>query len=585
MPTRKRARKEGLTRREFVENSSRIGATVAGAALIAGLPRATLASSPLEEGAEVVSSRGAVASEPAEVARVGARILERGGNAIDAAAACCLAGCIIQPHLTDLGGYVCTAVVLDGKSNRVWSLDADAVAPAAAHERMFTVLPVAGGPPGINENEYGCSVKEDANIYGPLAVAVPGTLGGIGSLWERWGKLKWQDIVAPSLILLEDGFPYGWTADAIKLKERSIRKFDASVHHLMPGGRLPDARDVWRRPDMEKTLKRLVTAGWRDFYDGELGRKIADFVAGLGGVLTRKDMAGFEPRITEPYAVTYRNARVYGAILPNGGLSSLQILNMLDCFEPVSDDNADYWHRLAEILKLAWRDRLLYLGDPEFAKVPVARLISKDYAAGRVETIRQFPNHVDRLAPPLPNSSPPGTLHVSAADASGNLVAITISHGGFFGSCLTVPGTGITLGHGMCRFDPRPGLANSPGPRKRPLNNVAPMIVQMQDRDIALGLRGGRRIVNVSTQLVQRIVDFKATGRQAATAPRMHMQAKEPGEIAASLSPSLLKQLLEMGHELKPVQDLVTGAHCAEFLKKEATVRASGNVFAAAPRT
>src|SRR5688572_26369757 len=227
-----------LTRREFVRDSSRAGATVAGAALFSSLhPADEARSSSLIEGAEVLSSRGAVASEPAEVARAGARMLEIGGNAADAVAAACLVGCMVETHLCDLGGYVCCGVVLDQKSGQVWSLDANSVAPAAATERMFEVIPVRKGPAGINEREYACSVKDDANVYGPLAVGVPGTMAGIGLLWERWGALKWPDIVAPARELLEKGFPYGSTADAIKLKEVPIRSFEPTAKHLMPSGK------------------------------------------------------------------------------------------------------------------------------------------------------------------------------------------------------------------------------------------------------------------------------------------------------------------------------------------------------------
>jgi gamma-glutamyltranspeptidase/glutathione hydrolase len=405
-------------------------------------------------------------------------------------------------------------------------------------------------------------------------------LGGIGILWERWGRLKWPEIITPALELLEAGMPYGATADAIRMKEPLLRRFEASARHLMPHYKLPAAADVWHRPDMEKTLRRLATAGWRDFYEGELGRRIADHVATLGGILTRADMARFTPRVTEPYTGLYRGAPVYSAVLPNGGLSSLEILHMLDSLDRVADTSPVYWHRFAEVLKLAWRDRLLYLGDPQSARVPVERLLSRDYAAGRAETLRQFPDHVDRLQPPLPLASPAGTLHVATGDAAGNLVAVTISHGGFFGSCVTVPGTGVTLGHGMCRFDPHPGLPNSVGPGKRPLNNVSPLVVRLPGRDVALGLRGGRRIVNASAQLAARVVDYGVPFAEAAAAPRLHAQAKEPIEVSPGVAPEIVDRLRALGHEVKTAADLVMGAHGAEFLKGPRQVRAGGNVAA-----
>ena len=212
--------------------------------------------------------------------------------------------------------------------------------------------------------------------------------------------------------------------------------------------------------------------------------------------------------------------------------------------------------------------------------VPVERLLSKGYAAGRVEKIRQFPEHVDQLEPSIPGGSPHGTLHVSTGDVEGNLVSVTISQGGAFGSCVTVPGTGIILGHGMCRLDPRPGHVNSIAPRKRPLNNVAPMILRLPDRDVAVGLPGGRRLIGVSAQMAQRVVDYGATAYEAATAPRMHVQTKEPVQLTESVGDSILDGLVGMGHEVQPVPNVAGAAHNAEILKREGTVRAGGNTWA-----
>lgn len=498
---------------------------------------------------------------------------------MDAVAAACLASCVLDPALCDLGGYVCCAVVLEGDSGRVWSVDANSVAPAAAHENMFTLAPVAGA--NINTLEYGLNVRDDANLYGPLSVAVPGLMAGIGTLWERWGRLKWEQIVAPAQRLVDEGFPYGAsTVRAISIKDQVIRRFPETAAHLMPSGTAPSEDDVWRRPGLEKALARLARAGWRDFYDGEIGRDIADFITSGGGVLTREDMAAYQPRVTEPYAATYRDGTVFSSILPNGGISVLQILNMLECFEVAPDSEPSYWHRFAEVLKLAWRERLSCLGDPDFADIPVARFLSKQDAAERTNTLRRFPDLVDRqrCASHEPSG---GTAQISAADAEGNLVAATISHGGLFGSCLTVPGWGFTLGHGMCRFDPRPGRPNSVAPRKRPLNNVAPTIVRLSGRDIATGLRGGRKIISVCAQLCQRFADFGLMPLEAATAPRIHAEGQEPIEVSESLDPRTFAALAELGHDLRRVPQVGDSAHSAEWIPSQKRIRAGGNVCAA----
>lgn len=540
----------------------------------------------MQQGPEVTSARGAVAIGPDEAARIGARILARGGNAMDAAAATAMACCMLRPDMTGVGGYGLCAMVLERESGRVWCLDANARAPAAAHERMFDVASLANGAQtghAINRAEYACRVTDDANVHGPLAVGVPGMMAGMGTLWERWGCLTWPDIVEPSLALLGAGFPYGSVAHAIGSLQDVIRRFPASAEHLMPDGKLPEKDDTWHRPDMEKTLARLAEAGWRDFYQGELGRTIADYLQSAGGILTREDMARYEPRVAEPLTTTYRGATVHGSILSNGGLTSLQVLNMLECFPPAEDRSVAYWHLLAEILKLAWRDRLIYLADSESVDVPVHSLLSKGYAAGRVEAIRQMPAYVDRRAPDLLTDATGGTVHLSTADADGNLVAATITQGGAFGSCVTVPGTGIILGHAMCRLDPRPGRANSIAPRKRPLNNMAPMIVCLPNRDVAVGLPGGRRIISVAAQLVQRIVDYGAGGYDAAAAPRMHVEFKEPVQLTESAGDDVIQALRQMGHDIEAVRAVAGAAHCAEWLRDTKTIRAGGNDGAAAP--
>jgi gamma-glutamyltranspeptidase/glutathione hydrolase len=249
-------------------------------------------------------------------------------------------------------------------------------------------------------------------------------------------------------------------------------------------------------------------------------------------------------------------------------------LNLLEALgAPLDPADPMHWHRWIETGKLAWRDRLRYLGDG----AAVERLLTKAWAAGRVESLRQHPEAIDRRPAPSAGESP-GTVNLTAGDSEGNLVAMTISHGGSFGSCVTVPGTGITLGHGMCRFDPRPGRPNSAGAGKRPLNNVCPTILRLPDRQVAIGHRGGRRIVSVVTQMCQAIVDTGATGLQAVTQPRMHVEEQEPASIQNAPA-GVLDALRAMGHDVKPA---AVGGHAnAVELLKDGRVRAASNVWAA----
>jgi gamma-glutamyltranspeptidase / glutathione hydrolase len=481
------------------------------------------------EGNEVIASLGVIATGPAEAARVGGRIFERGGNAIDAAAAACITCAVVEPQAVDLGGYVAAGVVLEGSTGRVWSIDGNSVAPAATREDLYEVLPPVPGKRGINELEYGCSVRGDANVYGPLSVGVPGLVGGVGTLWERWGRLPWPEIVEPARELIAGGLSYDLVRGAVAQKRQEIARFPETVRLL------EDAN--WPGGGLARTLERLAVAGWRDFYQGELGHEIADFVAEQGGILTRGDMAGFTPRVTEPLTAPYGKALVHTAIAPNGGYSVLEALPEL---APGAGD-VSYWERLAGVLQTMWRRRL---GEPGTS------------------------------------ASPHGTVHVAAADREGNLVSMTISQGGLFGSCLAVPGTGVILGHGMCRFDPHPARPNSPGPGKRPLNNVCPLIIRMPDRDVAIGARGGRRIVSVAVQFAQRIVERGASAWNAAAAPRMHVLTDEPLEISPNFDPAIRAALEARGHRIEAPEEVAGAAHGAEILKGSGQLRAGGNTLA-----
>jgi len=552
--------------------------------------KSVTSASRLLEGKEVVCKYGAVATGPAEAARVGARILAAGGNAMDAAAAASLACAVLEPESVDLGGYVFSAVVRKAGTDQVWSVDANAVAPHHAQGNMFKVIPADPGKSGINEAEYECSVPGDVNIYGPLAVTVPGFIAGVGTLAEQWGKLRWSEILAPSEQLLEEGFRYGPTAAAIGRRIEILQRFESTARHLIPEGKLPQADDVWHRMGLETTLRRLSVHGWREFYTGELGRQIGRYVQEAGGVLTVEDMANYAPRIEPAYSISFRGNLVYGPVLPTGALTSLQILNMLNCFPPsVAVETCEYWHRMAEIMKLAWHDRLRYLADPRFESVPVERLLDRAYAQGRTETLRQFPNSINLLDSKIALPGPHGTVHVSAADAEGNLVSATISQGNPFGSCLTVPGTGVILGHGICRFDPRPGLPNSITGGKRPLSNVAPLIISLPDRDIALGTRGGRPIINVCAQLAHRFVEASLSTSALLKSPRLHVCTREPlefleFEFTESVGQNIVEELTSMGHTIRRKHEEVEGAgaaHCLEIIKSDNVVCASGNTWAA----
>jgi gamma-glutamyltranspeptidase/glutathione hydrolase len=525
---------------------------------------------------EVASDRGVVSAWPRQASAIGAELIAAGGNAMDAAAAAALACCVTRPEMTGIAGYLLAAVVLDGSTGAVSALDSSSTAPAGAHAAMYDVGPPRKSPIGINEDEYLCSVGEDANLYGGSSVATPGVLAGIGALWEQWGTLPWSSIVEPSIALVERGIPYAeLTVRMLAEMAPVLATHPEAARVLMPEGSIPDVGDVWRRPDMAETLRQICDHGWRHGYDGELAERIVDAVQADGGVLTMSDMANFAPRISEPYRTTFRDAEVFGPTLPSGAITSLQILNLLDTLPVKSDDTVEYWHQLAEVLKFGWRDRLMSLGDPDFVDVDVERILSKADALDRTERLRNDPRGIDD-SPLDPSESRHGTLHLSSSDSSGNVVALTLTHGAAFGSCLAVPGTGVILGHGMSRLDPRAGRPNSISGGKRPLNNVAPMITRTKERAVATGLPGGRRIVSVAAQLAQRLVDYEASALAAVTAPRMHV-THWGVELSDSVDPELVDGLRAAGHNVQVVADVGGSAHAAEFRSSDGSTLGAGS--------
>src|SRR5207247_1271404 len=262
---------------------------------------------------------------------IGARIFEQGGTAGEAVAAACLACAVLEPQAVDIGGYVAAAVALDGKTGKVFCIDANSVVPAAAHENMYEILPPRFSKRGINEIEYGCSVRNDANVYGPMSVGVPGFIAGVGTLWElAGGSMNWSHIVRPAQDLVEAGLSYELAHHAIVAKRDAIERFPSTSKILLPLRRLPLVRQPWKRRDLARSLAHLAGLGWRSFYQGEIGQAIGDFVESQGGLLTRRDMAAFAPRVAETIPGMYRGAKIYTAFPPNGGFSVLSALSDLE---------------------------------------------------------------------------------------------------------------------------------------------------------------------------------------------------------------------------------------------------------------
>jgi len=312
---------------------------------------------------------------------------------------------------------------------------------------------------------------------------------------------------------------------------------------------VPDVGAVWQQLDLAQLLRRLAEEGPHSFYRGSIPAKIVQQVRAGGGILAEADFESYEPQIVEPLAIEYRGQRLLTPPPPSGGLTSLQILKVLEHFELSSLEpwSAEYFHLFAEVAKQCWHDRVTYFGDPDVAPIPIDRLLSDARAketAARIDGagVRRFA----KSAPP----SPPHTANIVVADASGNLVSVTATQGYLYGSQVAIEGLGLVMGHGMSRFDLSEGSPNAPAPGKRMFHNMAPMIVLTPSGKpyAAVGLPGGPKIVTVTAQLIVNLIDFRVPPATAVTAPRIHVEADEPIAASAAVPDHVIDQLRALGH-------------------------------------
>ena len=462
-----------------------------------------------------VSERGAVVAALApSSARVGHDTLEQGGNAIDAAVAAALCAAVVEPDSCGMAGYGAhlTIALANGQ---VTCIDANSAAPQAARPDMF----------GVNA---GGQVRGEANYYGWLAAGIPGTLAGLQLALDQYGTKKFGDVVVQAIRFARDGFRVDERmAGRIAQFADHLKRDPTSKQIYFNGDRPLEVGDLCRNSELASLLEQLAERGSvESFYRGDIGRQIAAEYQKYGGIATAEDFAAYEAKEVEPVVVEWGNNSIQTAPLTAGGISTLQALSILRALDwkQLGDDHQKN-HAVLEALRLAWRDRLRYFGDPEHVDVPTGRLLSDGYAEQLAREVRQAVTERRPVEFQLDSYEQIGTVHISAGDASGNLVALTLTHGRGFGACVTVKGTGLTLGHGVSRFDPRPGFANSVGPGKRPLNNMAPTVVLRDGRPVlAVGGRGGRRILNALCSTLLPFIASDQSMGQSIDAPRLHTE-------------------------------------------------------------
>jgi gamma-glutamyltranspeptidase/glutathione hydrolase len=512
--------------------------------LTAGAAASTLAFPRILRAAAAPAFPNGVVRGEATADKIAAEILASGGNAVDAMVAAALACGIAAPQMTGPGGYAAAIIIASADGKKIAAIDGNSTAPAAARPDMFPL------------DDQGV-VRDRINDHGWLATGVPGVLAGLQLALDRHGTLRFGDIAPPAIKLARDGFPLPANIAAAMrtMAPRFATHAGGRNLYLKNNGATPAAGETFRNPELAAMLATLAQRNSVDsFYRGDIAQKIADDFAKNGGLVTVKDLAAYRAREVAPLRLAWSGTtEVCTAPLTAGGFTMLQCLATLRALEFAKiPAGLTRTHTYLEALRLAWADRLALLGDPEFAQVPQGKLLSADYARSCAERVRRVVADgkiLSHAAEARPHS---GTINLSAVDRHGNLAAITLTHGNSFGACVTIDGLGLTLGHGMSRFDPNPGHPNCPGPGKRPLHNMSPSIVLRDGRPVlAVGARGGRKIPNAVLEILTRYVALGEPMDAAVAAPRMHTEGTPAIEPEPKWPADELAALPKLGYTVK----------------------------------
>jgi gamma-glutamyltranspeptidase/glutathione hydrolase len=484
---------------------------------------------------QITANSAAVATGHPLGAAAGLEILREGGNAVDAAVAAMLAMCVVVPGSVGIGGYGGSAVIYSARSRKAIAIDFDSRAPLAFRDGLVTADP-------------------HSNYYGARSVTVPAVVAGLDLILREYGSKSWRDVSQPAIRLAEDGFEFDTEHE--RHFARCAPKFDRqSIEALFVEGAAPNVGGCWQQPHMGSLLRQLADEGPSAFYEGPIADSIIRYLRGRGGILTQEDFKNCRPQVVEPLDAFAAGLNLFTPPPPSGGLTSLAILQTVDCYDLDSLEpwGGPYFHLLAEATKLCWQERYAMLGDPDFVSIPTERLLSAKEAGARIYKIRCG----EVLRRKQLSKDSPHTANVIAADAKGNLISLTATQGWMYGSHLVVDGMGLVLNHGMSRFDYSPGHPNAPAPGKRMQHNMAPMIALRDGRPaLAYGLPGGQKIVSVTAQLALDTNYFGATPAAAIAAPRLHTDGGEPLLVSQDMPANVVAELEKFGHNVRREADM-----------------------------
>jgi len=492
-------------------------------------------------------------------------ILDRGGNAVDAAVTAAFAVGVLEPWMSGIGGGGFMTIQMASGERAV--VDYFARAPRAGSPDLYQ-LSADFGPSRVG---FGGVVGE-ANAYGALSVATPGMVRGMAVALQRFGTLDLAQTLAPAIAFAEDGFVVDWYQGMLIASQLAVIRRDEETSRVFLASGLPpapmfgQASPRLKQPDLGRTLRHIAQHGADGFYTGEIAERIVAHVQGLGGILTLADFADYQPRLVDPLVLRYRDVELVLLPFQAGGTHVGEAFAILDAFDLAASghNTAGTLHLVAEASRRATADRAAYVGDPDFVSIDWARLTSAEYAAARRAEID--PQHASRPGPGAGITQSAATVpvgagaadegcttHLSVVDRHGNMVSVTQTLTLIFGAAVTVPGTGVLLNDSMNLFDPRPGGPNAVGPGKRPASNMAHVVAVRDGVPVlAVGAPGGRRILDTCLQMTLNVVDFGLDIQAACAAPLIDCSS---AELLADdrLPQAALRALRGLGHDVTEV--------------------------------
>jgi gamma-glutamyltranspeptidase/glutathione hydrolase len=462
----------------------------------------------------VMAPHGMVATSHPLAAQIGLDVLKQGGNAVDAAIAVNAALGLMEPMSCGVGGDL-YAIVWDARTQKLYGLNASGRSPYKATRQLFAAK----------------NLKEIPTT-GPLSWSVPGCVDGWDELRRRFGTMKLDRLLAPSIRYAEEGFPVTEViARYWRGAERKLAPSEDAAKTYLVKGRAPRAGDVFKNPHLARTYRELAKNGRDAYYQGRIAREIAAFSAKHGGLFTLKDFADHTSTWVDPVSTTYRGYQVWELPPPGQGIAVLEMLNTLEGFDlkKMGPQSADYWHLFLEAKKLAYADRARFYADPAFGKVPIAELVSKAYADRRRKLIdmKKAMTKVEAGDPKIGRSD---TIYLCVVDKDRNCVSLIQSNYMGFGSGLVPGDLGFALQNRGTLFALDAGHANRLEPHKRPFHTIIPALVTKDGKPwFVFGVMGGDMQPQGQVQVLCNLIDFGMNVQEAGEAPRLeHTRSATP---------------------------------------------------------